>query len=585
MESQPVAPPAKRWHISPPAPVSHIQAIGYLPPLVVQLLYNRGLTTAGEIDAFMGYRVAPDNPFELAGMSDAVARIRSAIRRGEKIAVYGDFDADGVTATAVLMTTLLALGAGAQPYIPDRVDEGYGVNSEALEHLAAEGVSLVITVDCGIRSIREIDHGRRLGLDIIITDHHTTGNELPSAVACLNPRRRDSAYPFRELAGVGVAYKLAQALLRVENRVPNSGDPPPLQEDDLLDLVALGTVADLMPLIGENRSLVARGLERINDSRRPGIQALLQDAGTKSGSVNSTAIAFFLAPRLNAAGRLESAMLSYRLLMAADAGEAKALAGRLGQLNRQRQRLTDEAVQFALGQLASNDDPGHLLFIADENLLPGIVGLVAGRLVEMFYRPTIVVEKGAQQSRGSCRSIPEFHITEALDHCSAQGLLVRHGGHAAAAGFTVESSRLSELRQALQSIAGEKLLGRDLAPVLTIDAMVDLQELSWATHEMIIGLEPFGYGNPAPILASAGLEVLDARSVGGGKHLKLSLSDGRRPWDAIAFRLGSMASSLPPRVDVAYQLEQNEWNGRTSLQLNIQDIRPASGDVPAESGR
>ena len=283
MTSRQITPPAKQWAICPPAPQSHIQAFDYLPPLAVQLLYNRGITTAEDIDAFMGVRMYDDNPFALAGMNDAVTRIRKAIKDGEHIVVYGDFDADGVTATVLLVQTLRALGAQAHPYIPDRVDEGYGLNCEALERIAGDGVSLVITVDCGIRAIEEVAAGASLGLDMIVTDHHTVGDVLPPAVACINPRRADSTYPFRELAGVGVAYKLAQALLRVENRVPNGAGAAPLTEQDLLDLVALGTVADLMPLTGENRTLVRRGLECINEANRPGISALIREAGAKPG--------------------------------------------------------------------------------------------------------------------------------------------------------------------------------------------------------------------------------------------------------------------------------------------------------------
>jgi len=575
-DSHIATPPAKRWAICPPAPADHIRRFNYLPPLVVQLLYNRGLTSREEIDDFMACRIRDDNPFALAGMNEAVARIRLAIKREEKIAIYGDFDADGVTATALLVETLCALGGQAQPYIPDRVDEGYGINCGALKRLADEGVTLVVTVDCGIRSVEEIAYGRRLGLDIIVTDHHSVGHTLPPAVACINPRRLDSKYPFRELAGVGVAYKLAQALLRVNDRVPNGDASHPLQEEDLLDLVALGTVADLMPLMGENRALAARGLERINHPSRPGIQALLREAGTRPGNVNSTTIAFFLAPRLNAAGRLESAMLSYDLLTASDAGEAAGLARQLGQLNRLRQKLTGQAVQIASAQLADQEKLTDLLFVSDAELLPGIVGLVAGRLAEAYYRPAIVVELGQEQSRGSARSIPEFHITQALDRCSERGLLVRHGGHAAAAGFTVDTALLSDLERALQEIASEKLAGLELTPVLTVDAIVDLQELDWATYELITQLEPFGYGNTTPVLASHDVEVVESRTVGrDGTHLKLTLSDGRRSWDAIAFRLGALVNDLPERIDIAYYLESNEWNGRITLQLNVQDIRPA----------
>lgn len=568
----------KRWMIAPPAPPSLIRRLDYLPPLIVQLLYNRGLTSEEEIENFLACRHRADDPFALAGMGEAVERILHAIHRGEPITVYGDFDVDGVTATVLLVQTLRSLGAQVKPYIPHRVDEGYGINCDALARLAKEGVRLVITVDCGIRSVEEVAFGRRQGLDIIVTDHHHVGAILPPALACINPRRAESGHPARDLAGVGVAFKLAQALLRTIKARSHNGHPvQPMQEDDLLDLVALGTVADLVPLVGENRALVARGLARLNRPARVGLQALLWEAGLRPGQITATHISFILAPRLNAAGRLDSAMLSYSLLVANEAGQAERLAHRLGELNRQRQKLTAEAVELAQARLAATGQLGELLFVSDSSMLPGIVGLVAGQLAETYYRPAVVVELGEEYSRGSARSIPEFHITRALDCCSERGLLVRHGGHAAAAGFTVQTARLAEFEQTLKEIAAQELAGQELSPALSIDALVDLQMLDWAIHALISRLEPFGYGNSVPVLASRNVEVLAAWPVGSeNKHLKLRLFDGRREWDAIAFRWGARANEVPKRVDIAYHLEANEWNGQMRLQLNIQDIRPAT---------
>lgn len=569
-------PARKRWQIAPSAPLDFIRRLDFLPPIIVQLLYNRGMTTAEDVEDFLHCRVRQDTPFQLAGMNEAVARIRQAIKRAEPIAVYGDFDADGVSGTVVLVETLTALGARVQPYIPHRMDEGYGLNCEALRSLAKAGIRLVITVDCGIRSVEEVAFGRRLGLDIVVTDHHHVGEKLPPALACINPRRPDSPYPFRELSGVGVAYKLAQALLRVERQCPQGDSPPRLSEEDLLDLVALGTVADLVPLVGENRFLVAQGLRRLNQLKRVGLQALVGEAGLNAGKVDSTAVSWILAPRLNAAGRLDSAMLSYELLVAQEPVEAARLARQLGQLNRQRQQLTDWAFQLALSELMQRESLRELLFFAHPELPQGIVGLVAGRLTETFYRPAIVVELGQDVSHGSGRSIPEFHITQALDQCSEKGLLVRHGGHAAAAGFTVETTRVSELERELGEIAGHHLQGQELMPTLLIDAMVDLQGLDWATLEMMHQLEPFGYGNQPPLLASRRVQVLSAKAVGAdNRHLKLMLSDGMRQWDAIAFGMGTLAEVLPGWVDIAFHLEENEWNGQIRLQLNVQDLQPA----------
>ncbi len=565
----------KRWIVRPSAPPALIRQNDRVNALLVQALYNRGLTTSEEIDDFFSKRVRTDDPFLLAGMDEAVGRIRRALQTQEEIAVFGDFDADGVTATALLVETLRGLGGRVRPYIPHRVDEGYGVNCEAFEKLAEAGVRLVITVDCGIRSYHEIAFARDKGLDIIVTDHHTVGQMLPPALACINPRRPDSAYPFRELAGVGVAYKLAQALLRSEKESPVCPGAKPPAEEDLLDLAALGTVADLVPLVGENRALAARGLARINAPKRVGLQALISNAELKQGRITSTNIGFTLAPRLNAAGRLASAELSYDLLTSGDASKAGKLAFQLGQLNRQRQRLTSEAVSLAQTRLTAQGALPPLLFVTDEEALQGIIGLVAGQLTEAYYRPAVVVQQGQKgYSRGSARSIPEFHITQALDVCSAQGLLVRHGGHAAAAGFTVETGRIADLQAMLQELAAGQLAGQELAPALEIDAEVDLQALDWAMHELLAQLEPFGYGNPAPLFASYEVEVVEVRPVGStGQHLKLTLHDGHREWDAIAFRQGERASEVRRRIHIAYRLEPNEWNGRVRLQLNVEDFQ------------
>ncbi len=412
-------------------------------------------------------------------MYQAVDRLLAAVRSRESIAVYGDFDTDGVTATALLVQTLSALGAQVRPYIPSRVDEGYGLNIDALRKLYRQGVRLVVTVDCGIRSIDEVEQASR-GLDLIVTDHHTVGDELPPAVAVINPKQPGCVYPFKLLAGVGVAYKLAQGLLLAQKRL---GPPATLVAEDLLDLVALGTVADLVPLLGENRELVRRGLNKLKNSPRPGVEALMADAGLRRGSVDATAIGFRLGPRLNAAGRIDTAMLAYDLLTSTEPLETRELAGQLGRLNQRRQELTEKTVAQAEAQVQALDPNAYLYLVASKEFLPGIVGLAASRLTEAYYRPSVVVEMGAEESRGSCRSIPEFHITDALDEC--KDLLVRHGGHAAAAGFTVETGKLDALRERLQAIAAEKLSEVELRPALEIDLELPLEEVSWATHGLL----------------------------------------------------------------------------------------------------
>lgn len=563
----------KRWHIRPPAPAEHLARFPDLPPILVQVLYHRGLCEPADVRAFLDGSIPYGDPFRLRGMHAAVTRLRRAIQRGELIAIYGDFDVDGVTATALLVQTLSSLGARVRPYIPHRVDEGYGLNSWALEELAKAGIQIVLTVDCGVRSIEEALVAQRLGLDLIITDHHTPGDQLPTACAVVNPRQPGCRYGYDGLAGVGLAFKLAQALLRVQKQVPLPLQRIVLAEDDLLDLVALGTVVDMAPLVGENRMLVQRGLRRLNQPHRPGLISLMQVAGIQPGQINGESLSFVIGPRLNAAGRLEHALSAYELLMCQSLEEAGELARKLDEQNRRRQELTQATLDSARTQIEAQLPDARLLFVAGEDYLPGIVGLVASKLTEEYYRPAVVVEVGPEQSRGSARSIPEFNIVQALDACA--DLLIRHGGHARAAGFTILTKDLLALQARLQALAAEQLRDVDLMPSLEIDAELPLRQGMWSVHEALSRLAPFGTGNPAPLLLTRGAIVRERRVV-GNNHLKLLLSDGLAVWDAIAFRQAGWLTDLPRRIDVVYTLEVNEWNGEKQLQLNVQDLRPAA---------
>jgi len=527
----------------------------------------------------------------MMGMRDAVERIRAAIRAGERIVVYGDFDADGVTATALLVQGLTALGADASPYIPHRIDEGYGLHNESLDRVAEMGAALVITVDCGIRSPHEVAYAATLGMDIIVTDHHSIQRDeagrdiLPPALAVINPKQQGDPYPFKDLAGVGIAFKLVQALIRTDKEQNIGGTSAKLNTGDLLDLVALGTVADVAPLLGENRVLVQLGLNSLNGRtrdgrytgpRRVGLQALFAEANLAPGKVNSHTIGFVIGPRLNAAGRLGSARVGYDLLVSPTMESAWPLAEVLGELNRQRQDMTRQFVEQARAMLAALESESYLSFVAGEDFHPGVVGLVAGRLAEELYRPAVVAEIGPDETRGSCRSIPEFNITSALDDC--RDLLIRHGGHAAAAGFTLKNEHLPELRRRLEAIATRKLSGIDLTPVLKIDCEYDLADRDLALCELLQQLEPYGEGNPQPVFVSHGLEVVpySVRTVGSeGQHLKLRVRapGSRIEWDAIAFRMGAWAGGLPGRLDLAYNLEMNDYSG--APQLNVRDLRAA----------
>lgn len=588
-------PTSKRWQVYDRLPDDEFARYPDLPPLIVQILHNREIKKPDQLRDFLACQSSGDtDPLLLKGMPEAATRLRHAIKAGELIAIYGDYDADGVTATALMTHTLTTMGGKVTPYIPDRFDEGYGLNKDALTQLAQEGVRVVLTVDCGIRSVKEVIHANRLGLDMIITDHHFISDQIPPALAAINPKQPGCNYPFDQLAGVGLAFKLAQALAESQDQF---GDRSPLVIDDLLDLVALGTVADLAPLTGENRALVARGLERLNAPQRPGVQMLMAQAGVQPGQVDAITIGFVLGPRLNAAGRLEHARDAYELLVTDDVFRAGQLAQKLDDQNRERQSLTQVAVAQARQVILQDQGSRPLYLITHPEFNTGIVGLVSSRLTEEFYRPTLVAQQTETQTKGSARSIPKFHITQALDECA--DLLEKYGGHSAAAGFTLKNENLPAFEEKLLSIAERDLTDAMMVPVLEIDARLNLRGFNRRRIEDILSaravgrdideldmglqivdglgqLRPFGQRNPAPIFVSYGLEVKGKRGVGAdGDHLKLVLYDGKQTWDAIAFRMGSWHDRLPSHVDVAYTLEINEWGGRHRLQLNVQDIKSA----------
>jgi single-stranded-DNA-specific exonuclease len=553
-----------RWNLLPTAPDERLAAGGF-PPLISQLLYNRGITEPAQLEVFLsGDKRLCDDPSQLPDIEPAIARIYRAMLSGETIAVYGDFDADGITGTAILVQGLTRLGASAVPYIPHRLTEGYGLNISALEKLHQQGASLVISVDCGITALPEVKKANQLGLDVIITDHHSPLPEIPPALAIINPKRADSGYPFTELTGAGVALKLLQALFR------NLGKEG--QADDMMDLAALGTVADIAPLSGENRYLVKEGLKLMNTAPRLGIGEIISQAGLTPGKLDADSIGWTIAPRLNAAGRLAHAMTSYKLLMTESPQEARDLASWLEEKNAERQRLTAKVLAKAREQVVAQGIEA-LLVAADDDYPPGIAGLIAGRLAEEFYRPAIVVHTGETVSGGSGRSVPEFNIIEALTEC--RELLSHFGGHSQAAGFTLPTENLPRFRERLSRLAAEKLAGADLRPQLDIDAEVALRDLSGDTFSTIQQLAPFGRGNPSPTFLSRGTEVIECRTMGNGaQHLRLKLKQGGSVWDGVAFRLGCYLAEICPRLDIVYNLEIDRWGGREKLRLNIVDFAP-----------
>ncbi len=556
-----------RWNLLPPVPDKHWLKTAGFSSLVAQLLYNRSLTEPSQLESFIAAdeRLSGD-PTLLPDMHQAVARIYQALLSGESVAIYGDFDTDGITATALLVQGLSMLNCKATPYIPHRLTEGYGLKTAALENLYRQGISLVITVDCGITALSQVKRAKRMGLDIIITDHHTPPAIVPPATAVINPKLPGSNYPFSELAGVGVALKLLQALFQ--------GIGKEKQLSEMMDLVALGTVADMVPLLGENRYLVKQGLKLISASPRLGIREMITQYGLNIDSLDTESISWVIAPRLNAAGRLEHAMSSYKLLMTDSPQEAHELAMWLEQKNAERQRLTAKALAKAKEQvLAQGISP--LLIAGDRDYPAGICGLVASRLSEEFYRPAIVIRTGDQMSSGSCRSIPEFNIIHALNQCSS--LFSHFGGHSQAAGFSLATSNLPRLQQTLLQLATTQLDGVDLRPKLDIDAEVRLSDLGGDTFPTVQKLAPFGRDNPAPTFLSRRVEVVDYHTMGtNGEHLKLKLKQNDTVWDGVGFRLGDHLTEASSPLDIVYNLEIDRWGGEERLRLNILDFAPAS---------
>jgi len=558
----------KHWQIYPTLTHDAQLELSEYPPIFQQILFNRGIATKTEASEFIsGLSQFDTSPFLIKGVNEAVERILFAIKHNQHITVYGDYDVDGVTSTALLVLFLASIGATVNDYIPNRFDEGYGLNKDAIASLREQGTQLIVTVDCGVRSIEEVAYANSLGLDVIIIDHHHPASELPEAIAIIDPKQPDDTYPEKNLAGVGLAYKVGVAISEKLNSRKH-------RASDYLDLVALGTVADLAPLIGENRSLVKDGITLLRRTNRQGLYSLMKISGINPEKVTASNIGYSLGPRLNAAGRLESAIEAYQLLTTNDILQASALAQSLDVQNKKRQEITAEIQKRAEEMAFMENNNPILLFAADPSFNPGVVGLAASRLVEDYYRPAIVAHRGEKYTRGSCRSIPEFHITEALDQCD--DILEHYGGHAAAAGFTVRNEMLDELKQRLLNNASKQLLDLELLPTINIDVEVSLSELKPDLIPFLDKLQPTGYGNPQAKFLSRGVQPTQFYAVGRDKkHLKIKVTDGWITYDGIGFNLGYWVENMPNFVDLVYTFEINEYQGRKTLQLNIKDIRPS----------
>ena len=542
-------------------------------PIVARLLCQRGLSDPEEASRFLNPSLDHlHDPYLLAGMQAAVDRIKSAIARRERVAVHGDYDVDGITSTVILRRALEVLGADVVHFIPERIKDGYGLQPAAIERLHADGVAVVVSVDCGIRGVEAGKRAQELGIDLIITDHHEPDAELPPALAVINPKRHDCNYPDKYLAGVGVALKLVQALCRTVNReslLPG-----------FIKVAALGTLADVVPLFGENRVIAKLGLDLL--SRGPhkvGLRALLDVSGLSGKTIDSYHVSFMLAPRVNAAGRMSTPDIATRLLLATDealAEEVRALAVQLDGENVKRQEEEAEILAAAKKVVQTDPDIGArtVLVVAGEGWHRGVIGIVASKLVDAFHRPAIVLSVDDGVAHGSCRSIRSFDMLAALERSAH--LLTRFGGHKQAAGLTMDAARIRDLRTAVNDVADETLGPDDLMPRLRIDGDLGFRAITGSVASGIAALAPFGAGNPRPIFAARGVEIVDGPRKLKERHLKMALKQDGRIFRAVAWRAAEKHDYLTEHksaLDVAFSLEQNQYNGETYTELTLADLK------------
>ena len=540
-----------------------------VPTLVAATLCARGMTDLAEAKGLLSSGEDQlQDPFLMKDMDLATARIGRALRNGEKIAVYGDYDVDGITSTCLLTHYLRAQGGDVCYYIPNRLSEGYGVNREAVEELARQGVRLMITVDCGITAVEEVAYASGLGIDVIITDHHECKEEIPAAVAVVDPHRKDCPYPFKDLAGVGVALKLVMAL-GGEKRYR-------ALFQEYADLAAVGTVADVMKLLGENRTIVRVGLNHLKKTRRRGLYALMVEAGTLNRAITSTTVGYCLSPRINAAGRMGRAVTAAELILTEDNSQAELLAHELCELNRQRQAVELEIFNQCLALLAGRKQYDCLV-LADKAWHQGVVGIVASRLAEQYACPVFMIcLQDDGKGKGSCRSYGGFNLFCALERCA--DLLEGYGGHALAAGFTIQEENIPAFRARMEEIVRQDTGGEEMVSTLQIDGEIENTALLTVEEvEALSMLEPYGAGNPKPVFSLSGVTITCMSDVGGGRHLKMRASRDGRTVDMIFFSVTRAKSGLTvgDRADVAFYPQINEYRGSRSVQLHLVDLRPA----------
>jgi single-stranded-DNA-specific exonuclease len=572
--------PTKRWLLKPvdeELVARHVEVL-QISPLLARILILRGLENPADARRYLSSSLRADlpSPFEMADMGTGVERIVAALKKKDRIAIWADYDVDGTTGAAVLVSFLREIGADPVYHVPHRIDEGYGLNMEGLRRLRERGAGLVVTVDCGISNAAEIDEARRLNLDVVVVDHHLPPAELPRAVAVINPQRRDCQFPDKGLCAAGLAFylviglraKLREAGWFVDSTVPDIRR--------YLDIVALGTIADMVPLRGVNRTLIRRGLMELGSSTRPGLVALKQVANLPSGEVSAGQVGFQLGPRINAAGRVDCGLKVVELLTTDSSEIALRIAEELETHNRERRAIEGEVLEQALRQAEERVSSGdcYSLVLGREGWHPGVLGIVASRVVERFYRPTVVIGFHDGMGKGSARSIRGFHMVDGLQRCADH--LEKFGGHEYAGGLSLREEQFAAFSAVFESVTRESLAPQDLIPLLEIDAALEFSQIGFSLMRAIQSLKPFGVGNPEPLFLSHGVEVAERRLFSGGARHRLR--QGNQIMTGVSFGVGENFGLAPgSKVDLAYRLGENEWNGTKSVELKIVDWRPRQG--------
>ena len=533
--------------------------------LLATILVNKNITTQKEIEEFLNpTRNDFFDPFLINDMDIAVERIRKAIETQEKVIIYGDYDVDGITSITVLKSFLKDVGLDVDYYIPNRLEEGYGLNKNAIDEIAKNKYTLMITVDCGISAIEEVNYANSLGIEVIVTDHHEPGEELPKALAVIDNKRKDSKYPFRELAGVGVAFKVSQALAQSMN----------VKEEEYLkylDIVCVGTISDIVPLISENRVITKLGIKLLKQTRNTGLKAIINSSGYSQ--INSTTISFGVAPRINACGRMGKAEQALKLLLSKDIYEVNKLTQELNNYNRERQEIEKEIFESVLNKIEQNNlDKNRTIVVGGEGWHHGVIGIVSSKITEKYFKPSILLsfeEDGT--GKGSGRSIPGFELHEALMKC--ENCLEKFGGHSMAVGLTLKKDKFEQFYEEFEKVAKENKT-ENIVPIINVDAKIELNEIDKTVVEDLKQLEPFGEANKMPVFALKNIRIDSIRALSEGKHLKLTLRDNNQIINAIGFNIGELANEykIGDKVDLAGVLEINTFNGIDNLQINIKDI-------------